>query len=78
MSTLKDKLANSVRQAKSATVVAEPPPQPADRARAAPAKPAPVRTAPRAAEVVGAGFAADAQTPVSSAAEKFPRRVWPD
>lgn len=76
MSTLKDKLANSVRQAKSATVAAEDPARPTVRSRPAPTEPAPA--APRPAEVAGTGTAPDAQNPVSSAAEKFPRRVWPD
>ncbi len=76
MSTLKDKLANSVRQAKSATIASEAPASPAVRSRPAPAKPAPA--ASRAAEVVGTGSVADAQNPASSASENFPQRVWPD
>jgi len=76
MSTLKSKLANSVRQAKSAASTTDPQdrdagPSRTARAPAALAVSRPTRPAARES-------AADAQNPAPSAAEIFPRRVWPD
>ena len=76
MSSLKDKLANSVRQAKSATSTTGPQGRDSE-----PLHPARAPTAPpvsHSARTVGKQSAADAQNPHSSAAELFPRRVWPD
>jgi len=81
MSTMKDKLANSVRQAKSgarpvaqstrtATVAPEAP--------AMPAAPATPESAAAADIPAGKRASADAQSPTPSTKELFPRRVWPD
>jgi len=74
MGVLKDKLANSVRQAKAAAHPSEGQPRAAARARPAPAAtvvaPAPVQPGHRSS--------ADPQDPLPSAKEMFPRRVWPD
>ena len=70
MSTLKDKLASSVRQAKSAAQPAAVAPRAATPAAPAPARAAAAATAHRSS--------ADAQNPAPSTRELFPRRVWPD
>jgi len=76
MSTLKDKLANSVRQAKAAASNTEA----QDRA-VAPSRASgnPTVSAPsQSARPAGKESAVDVQNPPPSAAELFPRRVWPD
>jgi len=88
MSTMKDKLANSVRQAKSGAQAGTEPIQKTARApavSAAPAKtskPAAQRALPTTATpapvVTVDRASASAQNPTPSAQELFPRRVWPD
>ena len=88
MRTMKDKLANSVRQAKSGTrsgsgPMGDTPHAPAEPpAGAAPSAPAARQAppeAPAAAPVTAVKHAsADAPNPTPSAKELFPRRIWPD
>ena len=88
MSTMKDKLANSVRQAKSGARPAAEPSGTATRAPEAPATAAeptapaatPVASKPAAAATIAADkrAPADTQNPKPSTKELFPRRVWPD
>jgi hypothetical protein len=77
MSTLKDKLAQSVRQAKSAAAPAAKQPRAAKRVPAA-HKPSAAPAAPAASVPAGKGSTAPAQRPAPNAEELFPRRVWPD
>jgi len=76
MSSLKDKLANSVRQARSSASTTDAQDRNAGRSRTARAPTVPPVSQP--ARPVGKESAADAQNPPPSAAEIFPRRVWPD
>jgi hypothetical protein len=75
MNTLKDKLANSVRQAKSVARPATVQSGGTEPTAAAPAVPpkdeaAPVPDGKRPSD--------DARDPAPSAKEIFPRRIWPD
>jgi hypothetical protein len=77
MSTMKDKLANSVRQAKSAALPATAKPGAAKRTPPARATAAPPKA--KAPAVPAASRAhAEAQNPAPNTRELFPRRVWPD
>jgi len=81
MSTMKDKLANSVRQAKSGARPAAQPSHPDTNAPEAPAtSAAPAAPEPAAAADITGGrrTSADTQNPTPSTKELFPRRVWPD
>ncbi|MGQ9862199.1 MAG: hypothetical protein ACUVSD_09375 [Thiobacillaceae bacterium] len=84
MSSIKDKLTQSVRQARSAQ-----PAQPAKAARPAPARKSAAKVAEPATKAVSAaepsaqqGPQADGprlmDEPASSASALFPQRVWPD
>ncbi|MDE2130176.1 MAG: hypothetical protein KGJ74_10960 [Betaproteobacteria bacterium] len=81
MTSIKDKLASSVRQAKSATpskaAAAKPAaPRPAAKgAKQTSTQPAPARQAAAPARIQGTGANLE---PASSAQALFPDRVWPD
>ena len=86
MTSIKDKLASSVRQAKSATpsktaaakpLAAKPAaPRPAAKgAKQTSTQPAPARQAAAPARIQGTGANLE---PASSAQALFPDRVWPD
>lgn len=81
MTSIKDKLASSVRQAKSATpskaAAAKPAaPRPAAKgAKQTSTQPVPARQAAAPARIQGTGANLE---PASSAQALFPDRVWPD
>ncbi|MGC8806252.1 MAG: hypothetical protein ACP5QB_01730 [Thiomonas sp.] len=81
MSSIKDKLTQSVRQARSAQPAKTTSPAPVRKSAAKPAAPATKAasaTQPAAQQVPGAGTRRLAAEPTSSASTLFPQRVWPD
>ncbi len=74
MNRIKEKLAQSVRQARCAPAAARPAKTPAKPAAKAAVEPAVKAAAPAAAARTG-GIAGE---PSASATTLFPQRVWPD
>jgi hypothetical protein len=76
MSSIKDKLTQSVRQARSAQPAATP--APAKRARATPPRKAAKTTAAEQNTGATAPAKSLAAEPTPSGSTLFPQRVWPD